>query len=495
MKNKQKYFLVALLLVAVSATAQNDVDALRYSQTSIAGTARYTSMAGAFSALGGDFSVLSTNPAGIAVYKKSEFSFSPSFYKEKSESDYLGRTTSDNKYNFNFGNAGLIYTYRLTRNDSSPGWKNWNFGIGYNRINNFHAASTYEGVNNNNSLLDSYLERVNSGGGTLYSDITNNYPFDAGLAYQTYLIDTIAGDNYHYYSVIPAAGELQRRSVESRGSMGEFDFTFGGNYSNRFYIGASLGIATIRYVENSTYEEIDQQNSITDFKSFRLNNDLKTTGTGINFKLGMIYRAADFLRIGLAVHTPTFYSMHDEYSASMNSQFDDGSNISYNSPNGSFDYNLTTPMKAIAGIAFVIGKMGLISADYEFVDYSEAKLNSDSYKFFIENEAIQSKYTAAGNLKIGTEWRYDTYSFRAGYAMYATPFATGQGVSGADQARNAFSAGIGIRDQDYFLDLAYVFTTGKYFYLPYSLDPPRQVPGATTEMQTNNITLTFGVKF
>jgi long-subunit fatty acid transport protein len=221
---------------------------------------------------------------------------------------------------------------------------------------------------------------------------------------------------------------------------------------------------------------------------------LKTTGTGVNFKLGIIFRANDFVRIGLAVHTPTFYQMKHEYSGTMNSEFDDGSHYTYDSPNGSFDYELTTPMKAIAGIGFVIGKMGLISADYEFVDYSEAKLNAGTDNFDVENAAIRDKYTATGNLRIGTEWRYETYSFRAGYAMYASPFASGKGVSGADQARNAFSAGIGIRDADYFIDLAYVFSTGKSFYLPYSLYD-RQVQGATTEMQTNNITLTFGVKF
>ena len=490
----QTIYIAALLLVSAGASAQNDVDALRYSQTSIAGTARNTAMAGAFSALGGDFSVLSTNPAGIAIYKKSELSLSPSFYKEKSESNYLGKATADNKYNFNFGNAGFIFSYLLTRNDTSRGWKNWNFGIGYNRLNNFHAASIYEGINNDNSLLDSYLERVNSGSGTLYSEVTDRYPFDAGLAYQTYLIDTIGGDSYHYYSAVPDAGELQRRSVESKGSMGEFALSFGGNYSNKFYLGATLGINSIRYEESSTYEEIDSQNSIAGFKSLKLNNDLKATGTGINFKLGVIYRPHDAVRIGIAVHTPAFYQMHEEYSGRMSSEFDDGSTYNYDSPSGAFDYELTTPMRAIAGIGFIIGKMGLISADYEFIDYSESKLNSGSYNYFDENSAIRSKYTTAGNLRIGTEWRYDVYSFRAGYAMYATPFATGKGVSGADQSRNSFSAGIGIRDQDYFIDLSYVFSTGKYFYLPYSLST-EQVPGAITEMQTNNITLTFGVKF
>ncbi|HLG34793.1 MAG TPA: outer membrane protein transport protein, partial [Bacteroidia bacterium] len=297
--------------------------------------------------------------------------------------------------------------------------------------------------------------------------------------------------------VIPAAGELQRRTWISKGSTGEFALTFGGNYSHRFYIGGTLGISSLRYVEQSTYEEIDDNNSIPGFKSFRLNNDLTTTGTGINFKLGMIYRANDFVRIGLAIHTPTFYDMRDEWSGTMSSEFDSGSSHSFDSPSGSFDYELTTPMKAIAGIGFIIGKMGIISFDYEFVDYSEAKFHSASEPYIELNNEIHRRYAEAGNLKIGTEWRYDAYSFRAGYAMYGTPFASGQSVSGADQSRTAYSAGIGIRDQEYFLDLAYVFATGKFYDKPYSLKPPRdnEAAGATTEIRTHNITLTFGVKF
>jgi len=171
MKIDLRFISLLILLPALNLSAQNEADALRYSQTSIAGTARFISMAGAFSALGGDFSTLSANPAGIALYRKSEFSFSPSFYKEKSVSTYLGKSSSDTKYNFNFGNAGMVFTYKLTRNDTSRGWKNWNFGLGYNRLNNFHAATTYEAINNNNSLLDHYVEQAN---GTDYNNVTDD---------------------------------------------------------------------------------------------------------------------------------------------------------------------------------------------------------------------------------------------------------------------------------------------------------------------------------
>jgi hypothetical protein len=485
MKTFLKILSVLPVLYSMSVSAQNEIDALRYSQTSLAGTARFISMAGAFSALGGDFSTLSANPAGIAMYRKSEFSFSPSFFKEKSQSNYLGKSTGDNKYNFNFGNAGFVFTYRLTRNDSSRGWKNWNFGLGYNRLNNFHAATTYEGINNSSSMLDYYAEQAQG---------RNPYdldPFGSWLAYQTWLINPDSLNNY--YSVIPAAGELQRRTWISKGSTGEFALSFGANYSHRFYIGGTLGINSLRYVEQSTFEEIDDNNSIIDFRNFRLNQDLTTTGTGINFKFGMIYRANDFVRVGLAVHTPTFYDMSDEWTTSINSEFDSGNSF-HQDTIGHFDYELTTPMKAIAGIGFIIGKMGIISVDYEFIDYSEAKLHASNSPYIDVNNEIHRRYAEAGNLKIGTEWRYETYSFRAGYAMFGTPFASGKAVSGADQSRTSYTAGIGIRDQEYFLDLAYAYTTGKYYDRPYSLSSAT-VEGATTEMQTHNITLTFGVKF
>src|SRR5258706_8693656 len=98
----------------------------------------------------------------------------------------------------------------------------------------------------------------------------------------------------------------------------------------------------------------------------------------------MIFRATDFVRIGLALHTPTFYQMHDEYSGTMSSKFDDGSSHTFDSPSGSYHYALTTPIKAIVRIGFVIRQMRLIGADYEFIGYSEAKLNSGSYNYVVE---------------------------------------------------------------------------------------------------------------
>lgn len=120
-------FGTSLLLTAASAFAQTDADAFRYTGTSITGTARYTAMSGAFGALGGDFSVLSTNPAGIGIYRSSEVSFTPSIFSANTKSNFDGNTSSANKTNFNFGNAGLILTNKI-RNEGE-GWKSWSFWI------------------------------------------------------------------------------------------------------------------------------------------------------------------------------------------------------------------------------------------------------------------------------------------------------------------------------------------------------------------------------
>ncbi len=492
MKTVIRLLLSITAFLPLALKAQTDIDALRYSQTGIAGTARFTSMGGAFGALGGDFSTLSWNPAGIAIYRKSEFTFTPSLYLEKSKSDFLNNTSSANKYNFNFGNIGLIYTQKLSNNDTSYGWKNWNFGIGYNRINNFHTSTLYEGINPNNSLLDNFLDHVNAGSGT---NSANLDPFYEDLAYQTYLINNPDTLNPNYYtSVIPAGGELQRRSSTTRGAISEIVISFGANYGNKLYLGGTLGFNSLRYIEETSYEEIDKGDSIFDFKNFRLNQSLTTHGYGINLKLGMIYRAADWVRVGAAFHTPTFYAMTDEYSSSMSSKFDNGDSYSHDSPAGTYDYNLTTPMRAIGSIAFIIGKMGLISADYEFVDYSETRFDASDNNFFDVNDAIQKKYTTSGNLKIGTEWRYQNYSFRGGYAMYGSPFSSSYKVSGADMSKNAYSFGIGMRDHDYFLDFSYVLTQGTDYFQPYSLTN-QDVPGVKNRVQTHNISFTLGVKF
>ena len=75
-----RFLVIALAIITTIVNAQNEVDALRYSTHNISGTARYSSMGGAFGSLGGEFSALSSNPAGIGMYQLGELTFTPSIH-------------------------------------------------------------------------------------------------------------------------------------------------------------------------------------------------------------------------------------------------------------------------------------------------------------------------------------------------------------------------------------------------------------------------------
>ncbi len=460
MKNKILILVMCILYTAISF-AQNEVDALRYSQLTFGGTARSNGMAGAFGALGADFSGLSINPGGIAMYRKSELSFTPSIFSQTTTSNYNGVTADDSKYNFNFGNIGITGTFfNHQLKDGEKGWVSGHVGFGYNRTNNFHNRINIEGANSTSSLLDVYLGQANG------LDFSKLDQFSSGLAFNTYLIDTVSGDNRKYYSPVPYGGVYQRKSIETSGSMGETVFSFGGNYNNKLYLGATIGIPHIRYTEESDYNEKDHKDTIPGFQSFTMNQYVSTRGTGVNFKLGMIYRATDWFRFGLAYHSPSVFTMHDEYKYSMKSQFDNGNSYNEDSPSGTFDYTFTTPSRTIASLAFVIQKRAIISADYEFVDYSTARLHSSPNIFLDANAQVRKKYTQASNVRLGAEVRFDPFVVRAGYALYGNPYKANVNT---DASRSSYTLGFGFREKDYYLDFAYVLTTYKEDY--YLYDP------------------------
>src|SRR5436190_4102106 len=132
MKTRISIIVTLISIITIKGYAQTDADALRYSQSSITGTARYTSMAGAFGALGGDFSAVATNPAGLGIYRSSEFTFSPSLYTNQTTSDFLGTKSTESRTNFNIPNLGLVFA-KTTQ--GGGGWKSWGIGLGLNRIN------------------------------------------------------------------------------------------------------------------------------------------------------------------------------------------------------------------------------------------------------------------------------------------------------------------------------------------------------------------------
>lgn len=238
------------------------------------------------------------------------------------------------------------------------------------------------------------------------------------------------------------------------------------------------------------YEERDEKDTIFDFKSFSYTSNLETKGSGVNVKFGVIVKPVDWLRLGAAVHTPTSISMHDNYSNSMKSTFDNGDTYEDKSPSGSYDYTVTTPFRMIGSLGFVIKKKAVLNADYEYIDYTYAQLRSSPNVFADVNSTIRSKYTSTSNIRLGGEIRFDPLTFRLGYAMYGSPFKTGDN-SAAD--RNSYSAGIGFRDKNYFIDFGYVLT--KYTESGYLYDPEVVKSSVRSSYKTSAFVLTMGVRF
>ena len=119
----KKILFIALLFVCTffSLKAQNETQALRYSQYNPFGTARYAAQGGAIGALGGDFSSVLTNPAGLGFYRSSEISFSPSFYWVNTNSRFMNSSTDDSQMKFNVGSLGMVSAKTRDRNNGIVG--------------------------------------------------------------------------------------------------------------------------------------------------------------------------------------------------------------------------------------------------------------------------------------------------------------------------------------------------------------------------------------
>jgi hypothetical protein len=481
---KRLIMLIILATAVVSLDAQNEVDALRYSRLSVVGTARYSGLGGAFGALGADFSTLSVNPAGIGLYRSSEFSITPSLNMGSTKSEYLGEKGNDSRTNFSLGNIGFVSVMDVG-NPKSSSVRKIMFGFGINRVNSFNNRVLINGFNNTNSLLTTYIDESH---GLTPSQLDE---FGAGPAYDANLIYEDTAVNGLYHADMPNGGVTQHKSIESWGSMNEMEISMGANVLDKFYIGGTLGVPFVRYFEETVYTEEDSKNLNDYFNSFKRTESLNTTGAGINFKIGVIYKPVEFIRLGAAIHTPTYFDkMSDEWNSKMTGNFTYGTEQS-SSPKGSYDYSLTTPFRAVGSIAFIFGKIGLLSADYEFVNYPSARLqpiSTTGYDFYDENKAISNKYRNTGNLRIGTEWKYAQFSFRGGYGIEGDPYESSINRS----ISHSFSLGLGMRDKDYFVDLAFVHSQRAEDYYIYD---PSYVEASLNKTRSDNLLLTFGVRF
>jgi len=479
-----KYLLpiFILLIVTLNVSSQNDVDVLRYSQTMVGGTARSIGFGGAVGSLGADFSSLNVNPAGIGLYKKSELSITPTLYISKLNTSLNGFDNSANKDNFNLNSYGIVTVNDLKK---KSGLKYIQFGIGVNRTNNFNHYYHIYNENKDNSLITDY--QIQSYG----KDPSELDPFSTDLAWYNYLLDDTVRTNsgvLAYTSQLADGGVSQELKNTTWGSMNEMNITIGSSFSDILYLGGSVGFPFVRYFEEYEYTEKDIADTIATFDRYILDKKLETHGSGINFKMGLIFRPTGFLRFGLAFHSPTWLNLHDDYSSRITRYWDDGRITKKASPDGHYNYEISTPMKFIGSATFTMARFIMVSGDVEYINYSDGRLDSHDYGFYDENAEVRDKYHSTLNIRTGAEIRLRPLSFRAGLAHYGSPFADELN----DGSFWVASAGLGYRDRTVFVDLGASYTYKNEDYYLYN---PELIGATGVEYHNVRIALTMGYKF
>jgi len=510
--------ILTSMLASLSLVAQEPSDALRYAWATPSGTARQQAVGGAMTSLGGDISATYVNPAGLGFYKTGDFVLTPGFNFLNNKSTYYGRTEKDKKNALSFGTTGVVLGTgtEANRNGRSSGMA---VALAINRTASFGSNILYRGANNQNSYSQKFLEEIRNKNDRDANSVAGNYPFGTSLAFNTYWIDTIAGGtsgNYQFQTRAPiATGLLQENAVVNRGGITEFALGFAGNSKDKFYFGFTFGVPFLNYEKESTFTEADATaNTANKFDFASITENLTTSGTGVNLKMGFIYKPVEYVRLGLAVHTPTFYMLTDRYNAAVTTNtesykgmLDQQSGVFTNGTDAEFKYWMFTPYRIMASASYVLREIedvrkqkGFLTADIEYVNYKASSFSTDpegdesqSTKNYLKslNSAIDNSYKGTFNFKAGGELKFTTVMARLGMAYYGNPYKDlGHAEKGS---RFSLSGGLGYRNKGMFIDLTYVHTMGKDMHFAYRLQNTA-FSGASIKQTGGNALLTVGFK-
>ena len=435
----KKIFIIAILFAVSSASYSQSLGyqdlGILFSENDTNGSARFTSMSGAFGAIGGDISAININPAGIAVLNNS--SFSGTFNSRNSDitSNYYGNSFATENQNFNLSHAGAVLVF-----DSAfeSDWSKFAIGFNYRITKDF---------------TNSFSAQGNSGVATF-----REYPLDNNNPTRDYNI-----------------ADEQRFSNAYNGEISEFNMAFSSVHLNKLYVGLALNFYDLNF---------SQQALLTEFNSDVNENELDvdlyqetiTTGSGFSANAGFIYKAHPNFRFGLAYQTPTWYTeMLQDSNFDRDSDIDIGETTFYEG-NQNFTesnnwqyiaYRLKTPSSLTASAALIFGKNGLLSVDYSTKNYKNLKLANGN--FTQENQFFQDELRNTHNINVGGEWRLDRFSVRGGYKFEQDPYKTDLETDNL----KGYSLGAGYNFGNFKLDFSYSDnnkTAAYNFYSGFNVD-------------------------
>lgn len=485
--------LVLLFLICVFGClqpfAQSDADLFLYSKHYHGGSARFESMGGAFGSLGADISAVQINPAGIGRLSSSQVMLSLAPTINQTSADFMGTKSKNNKFSFSIPSFGVVFTNDLSMKNQGDVYSQ--FAIGMNRLAHYHQSTTISG-NQYPSLIENFMGQAQ---GFQPSELSTYFPFTTSLAWESYVINFDPSTN-QYTSYLTEDDMVMNRKITTKGGSNEFFFAFARNRMNKLYYGASLNIRTYKHEMNYIHTEDLKQESPY-FQGFDYQYTIKTTGTGVNLKLGAIYLVNNQFRIGAALHTPTYVVMEDEWTADMTGRFKDSAMTIPKDlvPTGHYKYNMLTPLKAVVSASYVFGMKAVLSADIEYVGYNMSRLLStkdityEPYNFKSENANAKARLTSAINYRLGFEYNIQQKLFlRAGFSMYGSAYKKSENVD--SQADISFSGGLGYKNGRYSIDLAYVNRSIERTYYPFAGSNT-----ATTSLSNNQVIVSGAISF
>ncbi len=500
----KKLFCIVASLLAMNAVAQETYEIANLETSDLNGTARYVGMGGAMEALGADISTISTNPAGIGLFRKGQFSTSLGLVSQQGESGF----SSSNKTNMSFDQIGFVVPMQTNATCYL------NFGFNYHKSRNFcqilSVADRLDGASQSKLTLDKFAwSFVQSDRDLTYSQADVLYHetlYDMNLVNSDGSFNTLAermyGDNYNY-------------KMGNHGYIGDYDFNISGNINNRVYLGATLSLHDVNYRGHSIYDEVLQPNN-AGLNTATLEDHRDIDGTGVDLKIGTIFRPLEEspLRVGLYLHTPTYYSLtsYNRTGLLLNDQY--YKLVSDNPRTAEYDYVFTTPWKFGVSLGHTIDNYLAIGTTYEYADYgsTDARIKNDGYDYYDSdsesddamNENVKQTLKGVSTLKIGAEFKPDKdIAIRMGYNL-VTPLYQKDASRGVDvqslgnyyssateyinwKSTHRFTVGLGFALSDKSkIDLAYQYRTQKGDFMPFAGSDDDNLPFQREVKNTRN---------
>ena len=526
-----QYYRFGGLMMDHDGMMSNDMYAL--SQVNFGfGTARSMAMAGAFTSLGGDLSSMGINPAGLAMFRHNEISISPMMGFQNSTNS--AQDWGDNQQS-RFAISNFSTTFKFYEGSSSN-LVSLNVGLGYNRVADFNYRYGYSSLSAPSdspyrSINDAFVRQLGQGGVFPDNDGALNYAFGDAyywggiLAYNNWLIDAERDEFGDYWTSANTLGVNasvgHTVGVESKGSIGEYQVALAANFNNTLYVGGTIGIQYVHWDRQFYYGEDyiynGQQPVYADGTPIAepaewldYNQAVEMSGAGVNFKLGAIYRPFPALRLGAAIHTPTYYALDRTYQAYMGSNYNPNGDTTLPLEDmGEQTWDFVSPTRLMFGASYTFGRMAVVSVDYERTWYNGMRVKNIPDGFDLSEEdyraEFKANYKGANTLRIGAEIKpLSVVSLRAGYGISDAMLRNDKELyynTPTTYKTTCISAGLGFQLGAVSLDLAYQYIKNEQtqYMLFYALDDTGYFDTASptykTDFERNYVTLTMGYKF